>query len=258
MNAKLLLVSLSLLATSAYAETPPTIFQATLMEAEQPTPEISTEELQQILADRSATVFDARPYNEFALNHIPGALSVRGKPGSVSSHHTADASAIAEVVEHNKAAPIVVYCSGPFCGRSKRAAKDLLEAGFTNVRRYQLGMPVWRALGGITEIELDGIRYLYGKDQTAVWLDVRDPEDFQAGALDGAHNLPHGGVTSGDELDQAYKDGRLPVEDHNTRIIVFGDDGAQARAVAEALVHRAFHNVAFYSGTLATLQAALE
>ena len=258
MNAKLLLVSLSLLATSAYAETPANIFQATLMEAEQPSPEISTEELRQILAERSATVFDARPYNEFALNHIPDALHVRGKPGSTSAHYTSDADAIAEVVEHEKAAPIVVYCSGPFCGRSKRAAKGLLEAGFTNVRRYQLGMPVWRVLGGVTEIELDGIRYLYGKDQTAVWLDVRDPEAFQAGTLDGAHNLAYSGVTNGDELDKAGEDGRLPVEDHNTRIIVFGNDGAQARAVAEALVKDAFHNVAFYAGNLATLQAALE
>jgi hypothetical protein len=29
---------------------------------------------------------------------------------------------------------------GPFCGKSKRLAEELLEAGYTNVRRYQLGM----------------------------------------------------------------------------------------------------------------------
>ena len=42
-------------------------------------------------------------------------------------------------------ARVVLYCNGPFCQKSKRLAAELLEAGFTNVRRYQLGMPTWRA-----------------------------------------------------------------------------------------------------------------
>jgi len=36
--------------------------------------------------------------------------------------------------------------------------------------------------------------------------------------------------------------------DHNTRIFVVGDNGGQARAVAEAIVRDAFHNVAFFDG----------
>jgi rhodanese-related sulfurtransferase len=43
------------------------------------------------------------------------------------------------------------------------------------------------------------------------------------------------------------------MEDHNTRIIVFGRDGAQAKAVAEAIVQEAFHNVAYFGGTFETL-----
>jgi rhodanese-related sulfurtransferase len=254
----LMLLTLGAFPLGVYAEPEPvTIYQATLQESDQPAPEISTDALREILADNSATVFDARPYNEYARNHIPGVVHVRGKPGSTSAHYTTDAEAIAGMVGEDKAAPIVVYCSGPFCGRSKRAAKDLLALGYTQVRRYQLGMPVWRALGGVTEIELDGITQLYGKDQTAVWLDVRDPDAFRAGTLEGAHNLPHSGATAGDELDKARKDGRLPVEDHNTRIIVFGQDGATARAVAELLTRKAFHNVAYFGGSFADLQAAL-
>jgi hypothetical protein len=41
-----------------------TIYQATLQEPNQNTPEVSTEELRQILADQRALVFDARPYQE--------------------------------------------------------------------------------------------------------------------------------------------------------------------------------------------------
>jgi rhodanese-related sulfurtransferase len=51
----------------------------------------------------------------------------------------------------------------------------------------------------------------------------------------------------------AKDDGRLPMEDHNTRIVVFGREGAQAKAVAEAIVQEAFHNVAYFGGTFETL-----
>ena len=42
----------------------------------------------------------------------------------------------------------MLYCNGPYCGKSKRLSADLAAAGYTNVRRYQLGIPIWRALGG--------------------------------------------------------------------------------------------------------------
>jgi rhodanese-related sulfurtransferase len=130
------------------------------------------------------------------------------------------------------------------------------EAGYTNVRRYQLGIPVWRALGGLTEIELEGLRYVLTGDRTAVFIDARDPEEFRTQTLPGAQNLPRSGVKPGKDVGEvkvAKDDGRLPMEDHNTRIIVFGRDGAQAQAVAEAIAQEAFHNVAYFSGTFETL-----
>jgi hypothetical protein len=45
------------------------------------------------------------------------------------------------------------------------------------------------------------------------------------------------------------------MEDHNTRIIVFGKDAAQARATAE-IAKNAFHNVSFYGGSRADLKLA--
>ena len=38
--------------------------------------------------------------------------------------------------------------------------------------------------------------------------------------------------------------------DHNTRIFVVGESGDQARAVAEAIVRDAFHNVSFFDGSI--------
>lgn len=236
------------------------IQQATLMEPDQKTPEISTEELRQILADKSATVFDARPFNEYAVSHIPGAVNVSAKPGVPISLYVSDVAAVGRVVQDNKAAPMVLYCNGPFCGKSKRLAEELLAAGYTNVRRYQLGIPVWRALGGVTEIEAEGVHYVRAKDQTAVWVDARDPEEFAANPIiPHARNLPLSGVKPGrdvGEVKKAKDDGRLPMEDHNTRIIVFGRDGAQAKAVAEAIAREAFHNVSYFAGPLERLRAA--
>ena len=235
------------------------IQQATLMEPDQKTPELSTEELRKILAEKSATVFDARPFNEYAVSHIPGAVNVSAKPGVPISLYVSDVSEIGRVVQDNKAAPIALYCNGPFCGKSKRLAEELLAAGYTNVRRYQLGIPVWRALGGITEIEAEGVQHVREKDQTAVWIDARDPEEFTANPIPNARNLPLSGVKPGKDVGEVKKakdDGRLPMEDLNTRIIVCARDGAQAKAVAEAIAREAFHNVSYFAGPFERLRTA--
>ena len=222
------------------------IYQATLREKEK-TPEVNTEELRQILAQKSATVFDARPPKEYAISHIPGALNVAAKPGVAASVYVSDVAEIGRIVA-DKQAPIVLYCSGPFCGKSKRLSEELLEAGYTNIRRYQLGIATWRALVGVTQIELEGVRYVMDGDKTAWFLDARSPEEFKAGSLPAARNVLVADVS------KAKDDGRLPMEDHNTRIIVFGRDSAQARALAEAVAKNAFHNVAYYAGAWETLK----
>ena len=58
------------------AQAPPSMRQAIVGETGPATPEISTADLERILADKSATVLDARPYREFAMSHIPGAVTV--------------------------------------------------------------------------------------------------------------------------------------------------------------------------------------
>jgi rhodanese-related sulfurtransferase len=226
------------------------IFQATLMEPNQKTTEVSTDELRQILTDGSAVVFDARPQMEYAVSHIPGALNVAAKPGVPMSVYVSDVAEIGRLVP-DKVAAIVLYCNGPFCGKSKRLGEELLESGYTNVRRYQLGAPTWRALVGVMQIEMDGVLYVRDGDRTAVFVDGRSAEEYKRGSLPGARNIPVAEVVA------AKDDGRLPIEDHNTRIIVFGTDAQQARAVTTELAKNAFHNVAYFAGTLDDLTAGL-
>lgn len=220
------------------------------------TPELSTEELERLLASTSVVLLDTRPHLEWALGHIPGALNVAPKPGMAMSQYTSDVTEVGRLVGGDKTRPLVLYCNGPFCGKSKRVSEELLAAGYSNVRRYQLGAPVWRALGGVMVMELDGVRHVLKNDRTAVFIDAREPSEFTAGTLNGARNIPRSKVLSGKDVGEvktAKDDGRLPMEDHNTRIIVFGRDAQQARAVAEAIAREAFHNVSYFEGELRVL-----
>jgi rhodanese-related sulfurtransferase len=235
----------------AAAQSTVTIMQSTLMEPNQKTAEVSTEELLRLLDDGNAVVIDARPPMEFATSHIPGARNVGQKPGTPTSLYISDTAEIERQLP-DRSTPLVLYCNGPYCSKSKRLSEELLAAGYTSVGRYQLGAPTWRALVGTMQIELDGLRYVFGSDHTAVFFDAREPDQFGAGSLPGARNLLV------DDVEKAKDDGRLPMDDHNTRIVVFGADADQARAVADRIAHNAFHNVTYYGGALSSLEAAIE
>jgi rhodanese-related sulfurtransferase len=242
------------------AQVPATIQQAILNEPNQRTTEVSTEELRQILTAGTVTIFDVRPFREFAVSHIPGAWNVAAKPGAPMSEYVPDIAEIGRAVGGDKKAPMILYCNGPYCGKSKRLAEELLAAGYTNVRRYQLGIPVWRALGGICQIEAEGLRYVLQQDRTAVVIDARESEQFRAGTLPGARNIPRSLVLEGKdvgEVKRAKDDKRLPMQDHNTRLIVVGSETAAARYVAEGIAHEAFHNVAYFAGSFAEASAII-
>jgi rhodanese-related sulfurtransferase len=212
-------------------------------------PEIGTTELRAALADPRAVVLDARAPEEFAVSHIPGALNVAGKPGTTAALYISDVNDVVKLIPE-RTRLVVLYCNGPYCGRSKRLAAELVQVGYTRVRRYQLGIPTWRALGGVTQVERDALLSLLARDGTAVLVDAR-PSGSAQPALPRARSIPLADTA------KAKDDGRLPMTDHNTRIFVVGRDGPEARAVAEALARDAFHNVAFYGGSAAELTELL-
>jgi rhodanese-related sulfurtransferase len=236
----------------AASPTQKTIFSAVLYEPGAGTRNISTEEMEEAVASGTVVVLDTRPRLEWAISHIPGALNVAPKPGTSMALYVSDIAEIARLVKGNKAQPLVLYCNGPFCGKSKRLSEELLAAGYSNVKRYQLGAPVWRALGKMMVIEPEGIRYVFGRDETAVFIDVRESAEFATAPIPGLRNIPHSLVLAekdAGEIKVAKEDGRLPMNDHNTRVVVVGRNGKQARYVAEAIAREAFHNVSFFEGT---------
>ena len=93
---------------SAQAQSSSDIMRATLAQPNEKTAEVSTDELRRILADGSATVFDARPHLEFAVSHIPGALNVAPKSGEPMSLYVSDVVEIGRILGDRKDAAIVL------------------------------------------------------------------------------------------------------------------------------------------------------
>ena len=213
------------------ADRPPAVAQATLAETDAATPEVSTEELEAILAAGSAPVLDVRSAREYAIAHIPGSVNIWEKEMEQI-----------EATYPDRAAPLVLYCNGPYCGKSRRTSAELRKRGYTNVRRYQLGLPVWRALGRTVQTDLEGLRYIVEGDRTAVLVDART--DAAGAPVPGAVRIRRG------EAEAANEDGRLPNRDKGTRVIVFGANPAEARAVAEEIAHKAYWNSSYFGATV--------
>lgn len=237
-----------------------TVFDTTLGEANQKTAEVSTQELRQIIKNGEAVLLDARPPMEYAISHIPSALNVAPQPGRPAHLYISDVAEVGRLLGGAKDKPVVLYCNGPFCGKTKRLGTELVAAGYTNVRRYQLGAPAWRALASeAMQTELTALRYIAG-DKTAVWIDARERAAFKTGTLPGARNIAPSGLRPGKDqgvMKEAKDEGRLPMDDHNTRIIVFGSNAGDARAVADAIASEAFHNVSFVAEPVEQVRRAL-
>jgi len=228
------------LPASAQSPAPPlTVFQTTLGEPGQLTEEISTEELMKILATGSEPVFDVRFAKEYAIAHIPGTTNVYEK----------EVERITQLYS-DRNQPMILYCNGPSCGKSKRTSESLVALGYTRVRRYQLGMPVWRALSQTVQTDMLGFDYIIRGDHTAVFVDARTPAEYAAATIPGAVNVQKGEATA------ANDDGRLPLQDKGTRVVVFGNTLDQAKVVAAEVAKKAYWNSSYFGGAFADLEAA--
>ena len=226
------------LARIGTAQEPARITQAVFGDPEPVTPEITTEQLQRILREGRVPVIDARSAPEYAIAHIPGSRNLYEKE-------------LEQILTTypDKAGQLVLTCNGPYCGKSRRLSAELVKRGYTGVQRYQLGLPVWRALGNTVQTDLAGFRYILKGDRTAVLVDARSPELFRKGSLPGAVNVGPG------EAEAANEDGRLPKGDKGTRVVIFGETPEQARRVAEEVAHKAYWNSSYFGGTFRELTA---
>lgn len=95
---------------------------------------VHREELIRRMRNKSVTLLDVRPENEYAMGHIPGAISLPLKQLQ---------RRLKELPRNHE---VVAYCRGPYCVLSFEAVALLRKRGFT-VRRLADGLPEWRAAG---------------------------------------------------------------------------------------------------------------
>lgn len=216
----------------------PTVFEATLGEQVQKSPELSTEQLKAFLARKIGVVLDARSNREFAMAHIPGSLSI-------------EETGFLRLVQAfpDRSTEVVVYAGGPFSHQARQRAEDLVELGYSKVSRYQLGLAVWRALGNAAETTAQGFRRILAESD-AVFIDARSRAEYLAGTIPAAENIQAGEVAT------AMQDRRLRYYGGNTRIIVFGNSASQARTVAEEIALNAYTNSSFFGGSYQELKRA--
>ena len=235
-----------LLPLQAQCPATPNIFQTSLLETGQPGTEITTARLQEILTAGSPPVLDVRFPQEYAISHIPGAINIP------PSSNTDVSSEVADITSRypDPHTDLVLTCNGPFCGKSKRVAAALIAKPYfyDHISRYQLGLPVWRALGNTVQTDLDGFAYIFNNVRTAVFVDARPPQDFFADTVACAVNVQPGEATA------ANDDGRLPLLDKGARVVVFADDPQLAKRVAVDIAKKAYWSSSYFSGTFEDLR----
>lgn len=135
--------------------------------------------------EANATVLDLRPYSEYAISHLKGSISL-------PSFDLPDYSLVAKTQEWAKTAdvnkPIYLLCYTGNRGAEK-ATIALLSAN-SNLKVYTIK----DGRNEIAATNPKALRYVAGStalnDKNGVIIDLRRPEDYQAGYLKGSISLP--------------------------------------------------------------------
>jgi len=88
---------------------------------------------------KSAVFLDARSSSEYAAGHIPEARNL--------PYYELEATQSKALTGLTDQSPIVIYCEGVGCELSFFLGRELVSAGFKNVRIFYGGYPEWSGAG---------------------------------------------------------------------------------------------------------------
>lgn len=219
--------------------TRPDIQAGTWPESARSAPQVSTEELRAVLRRGDALLLDVRRPRDYHAGHLPGAYGLENGADAADRSQAVVATA-RRMLRMDRTRGLVLYGDGVNSDDARRGAGALMAEGFVNVRRYQLGLATWLALGGVMEIDAEGLARAW-KDEEVTVVDGRETAEAQGTRLPGLVALEVPQVARG------AGEGKLP-SDLSSRLIAVGRDGTQARALAEELARRGYRRVAFFNG----------
>lgn len=227
------------------------------------TPRIPASELKQLLdSDTDMIVLDSRPMNEYRRMSIPTGIDC---PGAELVHRIKQVAPDPDTL-------VVVNCAGRT--RSIIGTQSLINAGLENrVVALENGTMGWELAGyevdrghethaedpsetaaawsigaanavghkfGVKQITPAGVRAWQAQaDRTTYLLDVRTPEEYNEGHIDGSFSAPGG------QLVQATDE---YVSTWNARLVLIDDNGVRATMTASWLRQLGWHDAVVLAG----------
>ena len=198
---------------------------------------ITTEQLQSMLKQkRKYVLIDARSPQEYEDAHIIGAVNIPEK--AFNKYRSR--------LPKDKNSLLIIYCNGVKCGKSKRLAKKIEPLGYANITVYAEGFPVWEEKGlrivagpeygkkietkKLTPRKIQSI--IEDNKKEYVIVDVRDEDEFEAGHIPTAINIP------ADTF--AAQSGILPKK---KKIVVYCNTGSRSYLAYRKLMGLAYKNI---------------
>ncbi|MFV0423575.1 rhodanese-like domain-containing protein [Oleidesulfovibrio sp.] len=144
-------------------------------------------------AGDSYMLIDARPAKKYLEGSIPSAISI---PDS-------QFDAKKGLLPADKNTPLIYFCGGLKCPLSHKSAAKAQALGYTSVWIAEKGEPGWKAMygggqavtvqsggaeGAIDIVQFESI--MASNPASIMVVDVRDPDEYSAGHMTGAVNIP--------------------------------------------------------------------
>lgn len=198
-------------------------------------------------------IVDARPYITYFDEHIPN---------SIQADDVTFLQKYLSIMPNDKNTEIILYCGGFNCSKSHSIANDLVNDGYTNVKVFAGGMPVWKesqlpTFGmkgqvGDFNVSEGKVNRALTPDQFAgkisagaTVLDVRTSDERSHGAIPNSIHIPDSEI----HADPKAIADRLPT-DKNTTIVIHCASGARAAGVVDKIADLGYPNTYYLNNAI--------
>jgi rhodanese-related sulfurtransferase len=108
----------------------------------------TAEEVKDAVA-KGGMIVDTRVANEFAEEHLKGAVNVpyRERSAKAADFNAAEDQFDLGKLPQAKETAVVLYCNGPACWKSYKGSVLAAKGGYSNVLWYRAGFPDWKGKG---------------------------------------------------------------------------------------------------------------
>jgi len=217
--------------------------------AKSKTSEISVEDYKKSMdKEKDVVLIDVRTAAEYAAGHIPGAINI---PRGVLEFKITE-----KYPDRNT--NIITYCKKG--GRGTLAASSLAKLKYKNVRSIAGGWEAWvkvaplpkkpevpeeikkmvkEAKSKIKQIKLAALKSMMKAKAPFVLIDIREPQEFEAGNIPGSVNIPRGLLEF--KITKKYPN-------RDTAIIIYCKNGGRASLAAQSLERINYNNVRSVEG----------